>query len=143
MVMAGLSNDLLFSECQTLVVTAINILMIVWNFWDIVYPAHNNEVISWTLSLFGMSSGFSDMFITVLLPMTIADKNRVLAYELTMLGTIFALVHFTFFCSTSLIGGLVVEIMRKNINFGNIPNRIVVIVLISLSTWIFWSKSRT
>ena len=82
------------------------------------------------------------MYITMLLPMTIADKNRVLAYELTMLGTIFALVHFTFFCSTSLIGGFVVEIISKNVKFGNIPNRIIVIVLISLSTWVFWSKAR-
>jgi len=41
MVIAGLSNDLLFKECQTLIVTVINLLTITWNFWDIVYPAHN------------------------------------------------------------------------------------------------------
>ena len=52
------------------------------------------------------------MYIVILLPMTIADKNRVLAYELTMLGTIFALVHFCFYVSTSLIAGFTIEVIR-------------------------------
>jgi len=87
-------------------------------------------------------NGFSDMYITILLPMTIADKNRVLAYELTMLGTIFGLVHLTFYCATSLVAGVVIEIIKRNVTFGNIPNRLIVIVLISLSTWVLWEKSR-
>ena len=91
------------------------------------------------MALFGINSGFTEMYILILLPMTIADKNRVFAYELTMLGTMIALVHLCFFFTTTLLAGLVIDIIRLDVHFGNILNRCIVILLISLSTWIFWS----
>lgn len=75
--LAGLSNDFLFQNCQTLVVNVMNIFSILWNFWDIIYPNHNTDYIEWSLALFGVSNGFLDMYLMILLPMTIADKNRV------------------------------------------------------------------
>ena len=78
----------------------------------ILYPATDTDYINWTLALFGTSNGFSDMYIMILLPMTIADKNRVLAYELTMLGTIFALVHLCLFLTTALMAGFTIEVIR-------------------------------
>ena len=111
MLLAGLSNDLLFRECQFLVVTTINIVTILWNFWDIVYPEHNTDVIAWTLTLLGISNGFSDTYLQIMLPMTIADNHRVLAYELTMLGTIFALVQVCFYISTSLVSSFIIEVI--------------------------------
>ena len=52
------------------------------------------------MTLFGIADGFSDTFIMVLLPMTLADKNRQFAYELTMLGTIIALVNLVIYFIT-------------------------------------------
>ena len=54
---------------------------------------------------------FSDFFVMILLPMTLADKNRLYAYELTMLGTIIALVNFTMFITTSLLASFVIEVL--------------------------------
>lgn len=90
----------------------INALQIIWNFWDIVYPAHNDDYIPWTLSIFGFSNGFSDMFLLVLIPISLADKNRVLAYELTMIGTIFALLNLTFYIGGCFTAGFTVEVIR-------------------------------
>ena len=112
MVLAGLSNDLFFKKCQTLVVTIINVLAISWNIFNIIFANTSQDFIALQLTLYGILNGFSDMYIVILLPMTIADKNRVLAYELTMLGTIFALVHFCFYVSTSLIAGFTIEVIR-------------------------------
>ena len=70
-------------------------ILILWHFGDIVYPRHNEEYVTWTLSLLGIADGFGDFYIMVLLPMTLAGKNRKFAYELTMLGTIIALVNLT------------------------------------------------
>ena len=115
--------------------------MILWNFWDIVYPIHNEDYIEWSLAVFGVASGFSDFFIMFLLPMTLADKNRLFAYELTMLGTIIALVNLAMFMSTSLFASFAMTVIHKELQTGNIFNRILIIVLLSLSTWVFWSQA--
>ena len=106
------------------------------------YPAVDTDLIGLTLAFFGCCKGFSDMYISILLPMTVADENRVLAYELTMLGTIFALVHLSFYLTTSLLAGLTVELARQRFKPGNIFNRIVVIILVTVSSYFFWIKAR-
>lgn len=123
-------------------VTVFNVITILWHFWDIVYPAHNEEYISWTLSFLGIADGFSDFFIMVLLPMTLADKNRLFAYELTMLGTIIALVNFTAYFSTSLVAGFTVNVIKTDFKMGNIFNRCLIILIIGLSTAVFWGQAK-
>ena len=111
MLLAGFTNDLLFNNCYFLLVTVINLVVSIGHIWDMVYPIGNNDYVAWTLTLFGIAGGFSDMFIMILLPMTLADKNRQYAYELTMLGTIIALVNFTMFVSTSLLASFVISVI--------------------------------
>ena len=142
MIIAGLTNDLFFNNCQCLLLVIWNLVTILWNFWDMVYPAHNEEYIGWTLSLFGIASGFSDMYIMILLPMSLACRNRLLAYELTMLGTIIAIVNFCMFFTTSLLSTCAIELIKKDIHLGNIFNRCLVIVTVALSTWAFWSSAK-
>ncbi len=113
-----------------------------WNFWDIVYPEHNTDYISWTLTCFGMASEFSDMYIMVLLPMACACRNRLLAYELTMLGTIIAIVNLCMYFSTSLLATVTIETIKKDVHLGNIFNRCMVIFVAGLSTWAFWSQAK-
>ena len=141
-VLAGVTNDIWFSECQFLLMAIINLLTVLGNLWDIVYPRYDYEYIAWTLALFGASTGFSNMFTMVLLPMTAADKNRMLAYELTMLGTIIALVNLTMYFTTFLLGGFVNALIKQDVSFGNILNRSIVILLIIVSTWIIWKTAR-
>lgn len=135
---AGLTNDLLFNNYQFLLVTVWNIITILCHFWDIVYPIHNTDYVEWSLAVFGIASGFSDMFIMVLLPMTLADKNRLYAYELTMLGTIIALMNFAIFMTTSLFASFAISVIQKNFHLGNIGNRCLIITLLAISTWTFW-----
>ena len=111
MLIAGLTNDLLFSNCQFLLVFLWNLGTVLVNFWQIVHPVGNLTYVSWSLAAFGIAGGFSDMYIMILLPMTLADKNRQYAYELTMLGTIIALVNFTMFVSTSLLASFVISVI--------------------------------
>ena len=139
--LAGVTNDFLFNNYQFLLVTVWNLITILWNLWDIIYPAHNEDYISWSLALFGIASGFSDMYITILLPMTLADKNRLFAYELTMLGTIIALVNFAIFISTSLLSSFVIYVLLKDVHLGNNWNRCLIIALLILSTWAFWKQA--
>jgi len=82
-----------------------------------IFPSHNLEYRPWSLALFGMASGFSDMYIIWLLPMTLADKNRVFAYELTMLGTIIALVHICTYFSTSLVASFTISVIKPDDHF--------------------------
>jgi len=110
-IIAGLLNDLWFGKCQFLLVTVWNLITMLWNFWDIVSPAHDTKYIAWTFALFGLADGFSDMYTMILLPMTVADKNRMFAYELTMLGTIIALVNFCMYFTTALLAGFTVALI--------------------------------
>ena len=139
---AGVTNDFLFNNYQFLLVTVWNLITILWNLWDIIYPIHNEDYISWSLALFGIASGFSDMYITILLPMTLADKNRLFAYELTMLGTIIALVNFATFVSTSLLSSFVIYVLLKDVHLGDFWNRCWILTLLVLSTWAFWKQAR-
>ena len=138
---AGLSNDLLFNNCQFLLVTVWNLITILWHLWDIVYPSGNLEYDVWPLAIFGLASGFSDMYIMILLPMTLADKNRQYAYELTMLGTIIALVNLTMFVTTSLFASFVISVIEEEVHLGNIFNRCLIILFLLLSSWAFWKPA--
>ena len=97
--------------------TALNIVSIFWNLWENLFPSLNQDCQVWSLTLYGMNSGFIDMFILWLIPMTLADKNRVIAYELTMFGTIIALVHFCTYVSISLLASLSIRVIKQDINF--------------------------
>lgn len=112
-----------------------------WNLWDIVYPSHNMDYISWTLSLFGLAAGFSDTYTLILLPMTVADKNRYYAYELTMIGTIIALVNFVMYFVASFISSIVIKVAQTNLDLGNIFNRCLIIFCLFLSTWVWWHRA--
>ena len=138
---AGVTNDFIFNNYQFLLLTVWNMVMIIWNFWDIIYPIHNEDYIEWSLAVFGVASGFSDFFIMFLLPMTLADKNRLFAYELTMLGTIIALVNLAMFMSTSLFASFAMSVLLGDLHTGDILNRILIIVLLLLSTWVFWHRA--
>ena len=141
-VLAGVTNDLVFRNYQFLLAVSWNLIEIVWNIWDIVYPYGNTDYIQWTLAFFGVASGFSDMFIMILLPMTVADKNRIFAYELTMIGTILALVYLTTYFMTSLCASFTSYIIKFDLNLGNIFNRCVIIVVLMLSSWVFYNKAK-
>ena len=97
--------------------TVLNIVSIFWNLWEIIFPSINQDCCRvWSLTLYGINSGFIDMFILWLIPMTLADKNRLITYELTMFGTIIALVHLCTYLTISLLGSLSIWIIKQNIN---------------------------
>ena len=51
----------------------LNLLNIIINFWGIVYPDNSESYINWSLSLFGVANGFSEIFLMILIPMSVAD----------------------------------------------------------------------
>lgn len=106
LLIAGLTNDIIFENSSYILVIVWNIVSIFWNLWEIIFASDNTDRQVWSLSLNGMASGFTDMYIMWLIPMTLADKNRVVAYELTMFGTMIALVHFCTYFSISLLSSL-------------------------------------
>ena len=138
-IVAGVTNDLFFGKTQILTVVISNFVQILWNFWDIVYPHNNDELITWSLALFGIAAGFSDTFITILLPMTLADENRFLAYELTMLGTILGLFFMITYFTTSVTASLILSVGAKDI--GNAAERVIIIAFLILSTIVLWSRA--
>lgn len=139
---AGLGNDLLFSNYQFLLMSGWNVFTILWNLWEIIFPNHNMEYRETSLCLFGIASGFSDMFIMWLLPMSFADKNRMFAYELTMFGTILALVVLTSYFATSLFGSVTIEFIKNDIHLEQSYCRLFIILFVSVSTAVFWNSAK-
>ena len=74
--------------------------------------------------------------------MTVADKNRIFAYELTMIGTIFSLVYLITYFITSLCASFTSYVIKFDIHLGDIFNRCVIIVVLLLSSWVFYSKAK-
>ena len=118
-----------------------NCVQILWNLWDIIYPEHNNDLLAWSLALFGVAAGFSDTFVTIFLPMTLADKNRVLAYELTMLGTILGIMQLMAYFSVSVLGGLILELAHEDKHISNALSRSIIICVLILSIVFLWKRA--
>lgn len=140
--LAGIGNDIFFNKYQFILLTSWNIFTIIWNLWEIIFPNHNLEYRETSLCLFGIASGFSDMYVMWLLPMSYADKNRMFAYELTMFGTILSLVVLTSYFATSLIGSVTIDLVKNDIHLGQMYCRVLIIVFISISTWVFWNSTK-
>ena len=45
----------------------------------------------------------AEMYLMLLIPMKIADKNRCFAYEMTMTGTLLATVNLMYYLATDLL----------------------------------------
>lgn len=93
------------------------------------------------MTLFGIADGFSDTFIMVLLPMTLADKNRQFAYELTMLGTIIALVNLVIYFITQIMASVTIFVLTTDTHLGNVFNRCLIIFMLIMSTIVFWKQA--
>lgn len=79
MLVAGLVNDLWFNNYQFIVVTVWIMSNILWNLWSLFFPAsiaEGQETHWWTLAMFGIASGFSNIYYLLLLPLTYADRTR-------------------------------------------------------------------
>ena len=67
-------------------------------------PHHDSDkYVGWALALFGMNNSLSEVFLMLLIPMSIADKNRCFAYELTMTGTLLATVNLAYYIAIDVL----------------------------------------
>lgn len=81
----------------------MNITTIVWNLVIMVVPHQEQDYVKWALAFFGINNSVSEIYLMILIPMTIADKNRCFAYEATMTGTLLATVNLVYYVATDII----------------------------------------
>ena len=103
MVLAGILNDTLFYKSHYLVVVILNLITIIWNFLLIFIPHRETDYIKWSLAIFGINNTVSELYLMIIIPMKIADKNRCFAYELTMTGTLLATINLCYYISTAVL----------------------------------------
>ena len=104
-ILAGVLNDTVFRKSQYLVVFFMNITTIIWNIIVTMIPhLDSTRYVPWALFMFGINNSVSEMYLMILIPIKIADKNRCFAYEMTMTGTLLATVNLFYYLTTDLLG---------------------------------------
>ena len=102
--LAGVINDTIFRKSQYLVVVIMNTATLLWNVVVALIPKHDsNKYVPWALALFGINNSLAEMYLMLLIPMSIADKNRCFAYEQTITGTLLATVNLMYYIAADVL----------------------------------------
>lgn len=92
----GIYNDTLFEKRVYLTIAVLNLLGIGYELFFLIPFLEHKEDNSFYYMVLGFSTTIAEFFIRILIPLYLATKNRV-TYELTMAGTLVAVVNLFFF----------------------------------------------
>lgn len=90
------------------------------------------------MAIFGINNSISEIYLMILIPMTIADKNRCFAYELTMTGTLLATVNLFYYGSAGFLAQFFLDLNSLNLQIGEVWCRVIICSLCAVSTYILW-----
>ena len=117
-----------------------NLVSILWQLIFMVVPHDSQLFDDWSLGLFGLSRGFTEMYLTFLIPLTIADKNRCFAYELTMAGTLCATVNCFYFIGNGIFAEIIIY-MHKQLDWPEALSRFIIVTINIISCIVFFKMA--
>ena len=141
--MAGILNDTVFRKSQYLVVFTMNITTILWNIIVAMIPhLDSTKYVPWALFMFGINNSVSEMYLMLLIPIKIVDKNRCFAYEMTMTGTLLATVNLMYYLATDLLAQCVYAAIVMKLKLSENWRRLIIIAFCAISMAFFWNSAR-
>ena len=141
--MAGILNDTVFRKSQYLVVFVMNLTTILWNIVVAMIPdLDSTRYVPWALFMFGINNSMAEMYLMLLIPMRIADKNRCFAYEMTMTGTLLATVNLMYYVATDFLAQCVQGAIILKWSLSENLCRLIIITLCAISIAIIWRPAK-
>ena len=108
-----------------------------------VIPHHEYTYVPWALVVFGINNSVSEIYLMLLIPLTIVDKNRCFAYESTITGTLLATVNLVYYIATDVIAQFFLNFNAMGIKIPEDWCRVIICSLCALSSIVLWSYAMT